>query len=209
MLYIFDWDGTLSDSLDRISNSLERAFEEVGLDVFDVEKRKSVVGLGLEEAFLALHPDLDNHQLQRLAQAYRSHYLALDTEFPSPLFEGAMSVLNSLKKDGHKLAVATGKTRRGLDRIFNHMHLENFFDSSRCADETCSKPHPLMLEEILAETKSSAEDSVMVGDTDFDVLMARHAGVGAVAVTYGAHPLERLTKAGPHRLIDRLEELLD
>lgn len=208
MLYIFDWDGTLSNSLERIAMSMENAFIETGLPVPSLENRKSTVGLGLREAFLALEADLDDESLQCLIESYRHHYLAMDSKNPSPLFSGAIEVLESLKEQGHQLAVATGKSRTGLNRIFDHMKLQGFFDASRCADETRSKPHPLMLEEILTETAVAAQESLMVGDTDFDLLMARNAGVKAVGVTYGAHSIDRLRRAEPHSLIDRLEELL-
>ena len=119
-----------------------------------------------------------------------------------------MDVLLELKGQGHTLAVATGKSRRGLARIFDHMNLEDFFAASRCADETRSKPHPLMLEEILAELAVPREDAVMIGDTDFDLIMAKAAKVKAVGVTYGAHPVERLERALPDLLVDELSQLL-
>ena len=208
MLYIFDWDGTLSNSLERIILSMERAFIDTDLPVPDSEKRKSVIGLGLTEAFSALLPTADKALLQSLTGYYREHYLALDASEPSPLFDGAMKVLQSLKEQGHQLAVATGKSRRGLDRILSHMQLQEFFDSSRCADETRSKPHPQMLQEILAETSTPEAEAMMIGDTDFDILMAKSTGIEAVAVTYGAHSLDRLNKSNPDRMINQLSELL-
>lgn len=209
MLYIFDWDGTLSNSLERIVVSMERAFIDANKAVPDAEARKSVIGLSLENAFSELHPGADAVLLERLTEYYRGHYLDLDAEIPSPLFDGAMDLLEALKQQGHQLAVATGKSRRGLDRILSHMELHNFFDASRCADETRSKPHPQMLEEILGETSVRASDALMVGDTDFDILMAKHASMGSIAVTYGAHSHERLAKSNPDRMIDQLSELLE
>lgn len=208
MLYIFDWDGTLSNSLDRIAESMEGAFADNGLAVPSIDERKSVVGLGLREAFAALAPNIEEALLDKLTNGYRKHYLMRDTESPPPLFDGAMDVLLELNSQGHQLAVATGKSRRGLNRIFAYMQLQNFFVASRCADETRSKPHPLMLEEILTEVSVAPEESVMVGDTDFDLLMAKEANIKAVGVTYGAHSKQRLAEASPDLLIDQLEELL-
>lgn len=209
MLYIFDWDGTLSNSLERIVMSMERAFIDANLSVPDVGARKSMIGLGLTEAFAALLPNDDEDLVQSLCGYYRDHYLALDGEIPSPLFDGTMEVLHTLKQRGHQLAVATGKRRRGLDRILSHMDLEDFFDSSRCADETRSKPHPQMLEEILIETSVPASNALMIGDTDFDILMAKSAGMRAIAVSYGAHSLERLSRSKPDKMINQLTELLE
>lgn len=208
MLYIFDWDGTLSNSLERITDSIEKSCAWMGLPPRTREESMATIGLGLKEALQTLHPELGDADLHKLIESYRHHYLSLDSKEPSPLYDGALDVLLELKEAGHLLAVATGKSRQGLDRILTHLQLVDLFDASRCADETLSKPHPLMLEEILVEVSAQPGGSVMVGDTDFDLLMAKSAGVDAVGVSYGAHPVERLERAQPSRIIDQLSELL-
>lgn len=208
MLYIFDWDGTLSNSLERISNAIKKSSQDMGLPVRSSAENIATIGLGLSEALLTLYPDLTEDEITQLVQRYRRHYLSMDGAQPSALYDGALGVLEKLKASGHQLAVATGKSRQGLDRILSHMQLTDFFDASRCADETRSKPHPLMLEQILVETSTHPEDSVMVGDTDFDLLMANAAGVKAIGVSYGAHSVDRLMQTQPSRIIDQLDELL-
>ena len=208
MLYIFDWDGTLSDSLSRITSSMAYAFENTGMPVPSEEERRSVIGLGLQEAFFALQPQADQADFERLTDFYRDAYLSKDKDDPTPFYEGAMALLIALKEQGHQLAVATGKNRPGLNRILKVHQLEQFFDSTRCADETKSKPDPLMLNEILAELECSGSNAVMIGDTDFDINMGNSAGLKTVAVTHGAHSIERLQKSGPDLFIDHLSELL-
>ena len=208
MLYIFDWDGTLCDSLDLIAAAIDQSCRFMGLEPLGVEKNKSVIGLGLREALQALYPQVETLEMDRLIALYKKNYVALDLERPSVLYPDVMDTLESLKVAGVKIAVATGKNRKGLDRVLAHLGLTNYFDASRCSDETRSKPHPMMLEEILAEMDVSPDSAVMVGDTDYDLRMANAASVGAVGVSYGAHSIERLSACHPSRIVDRLSDLL-
>lgn len=208
MLYIFDWDGTLCDSLGLITESIRRACAQMGLPARSEEERCSIIGLGLREAMMALYPELPVAEIDQLIEAYRKVYVADHQEQPSKLYEGALETLDELKSAGQQLAVATGKGRNGLNRVLNNLGMLDYFDYSRCCDETRSKPHPLMLHEIIQESGARAEETIMVGDTDFDLLMAKAASVEAVAVSYGAHPLPRLQAAEPDRIIDHISELL-
>lgn len=207
MLYIFDWDGTLCNSLDTIVAAIVASAREVGLPILTESENKSVIGLGLSEALKTLYPGLDEESTQELVSVYRKHYLAIDVQSPSQLYEGAMPLLEQLKTDGHRVAVATGKNRQGLNRVLANLSLTDFFDTSRCSDETRSKPHPLMLNEILEEIGESPENAVMIGDTDFDLLMGSAAGMDSIGVSYGAHALDRLLAAKPQKVIDHLSEL--
>lgn len=209
MLYIFDWDGTLCDSLSLITSSISRSCEKLGLPVRSEEENRSIIGLGLREALEHLYPELEARQMDELILTYRDHYLAGDKSRPSQLYEGVEEVLDELASQGHQLAVATGKSRQGLDRVLGELKMQRYFQYSRCADETRSKPHPLMLYQILEESGVHASDAIMIGDTDFDLLMARSASVQAVGVSYGAHPLERIQQANPHRIIDHIAELIE
>ena len=193
---------------DRIVKAIERSAAAMGLPALSYDENKSVIGLGLREALQALYPSTSEHELDDLIGFYRENYLSLDLEEPSELYEGAMDVLERLKSDGHQLAVATGKSRQGLDRVLNHLGMLTYFDATRCADETRSKPHPLMVNQILAETGQSPQNAIMVGDTDFDLLMGIAAGTDAIGVSYGAHDVARLAASRPSRIVDHLSELL-
>jgi phosphoglycolate phosphatase len=181
----------------------------LGLPVRSEEENRSIIGLGLKEALEHLYPEIPDNQLDKLILAYRDHYLAGDKSQPSQLYSGVQEVLDELRSQGHQLAVATGKSRRGLDRVLGELKMHHYFEHSRCADETRSKPHPLMLQEILQESGAHPRDAIMVGDTDFDLLMAKSASVQAIGVSYGAHPLDRIMQAEPHRIIDHISELLE
>lgn len=208
MLYIFDWDGTLCDSLSLITETIRQSCLQMGLPVRPEEERRSVIGLGLKEAMMALYPELPSEEIDQLIESYRKIYVADNQEQPSKLYEGVLETLDELKTAGHQLAVATGKGRRGLDRVLSGLGMENYFDYSRCSDETRSKPHPLMLNEIIKESSARVEETMMIGDTDFDLLMAKAASVEAIGVSYGAHPLARLEAAKPDRIVDHISELL-
>jgi len=195
-LIVFDWDGTLMDSLARIVNCFRAAADDTGLSYPGDAAVRDIVGLGLEEAMEALFPASDAATRQRLQDAYREHFLERD-QTQMELFPGVSEGLIQLHARGHRLAIATGKARRGLDRLLVDSPLRELFAATRCADETRSKPHPLMLEEILAETGVSAHRAIMIGDSVFDMEMARNAGVDALAVSYGAHPCDRLRAFEP------------
>ena len=209
MLFIFDWDGTLCDSLERIIVSAQRAAGDFQLPVPESNEVRSIVGLGLVEAMRSLFPAVNEEQHQSLAECYRQHFLNLGEELPSALYPGVLDTLEKLRSENHRFAIATGKSRIGLDLVLKEVGLEKYFDASRCADETQSKPHPQMLYELLQELDHKAEDTLMVGDTEFDLMMAQAAGVRAIGVSYGAHPLERLQKCNPHLIVERFSYIRD
>ena len=200
-LLIFDWDGTLCNSLERIAGCIRAAAEECDLLPPEPEAAREIVGLGLVEALEALFPGISMPQILAMRDSYSRHFVEQDAE-PSPFFPGVEETLESLRDEGYWLAVATGKSRRGLNRVLKTRGLTEFFHASRCADETASKPHPLMLKELLAEFDLPPEQALMVGDTEFDMEMAVRANIPRIAVSYGAHSKERLNSYQPIACID-------
>ena len=205
-LLIFDWDGTLCNSIGRIVESTHAASTRAGYALCDDLAVKGIIGLGLPEAIRTLYPEIGDDELIAFRQHYADHYMALDAQ-PSPLFEGVAQAMEAFRADGYHLAVATGKARRGLDRVLKAHGWEDYFDATRAADETASKPHPLMLEQILAQCGVSPRQALMVGDASFDLMMARNAGMDSVAVSYGAQSAEALQAYEPRLTIDRFSEL--
>lgn len=206
-LIVFDWDGTLMDSEARIVACMQQAARDLGVTVPSSQASRDVIGLGLNEAVQRLFEDLPAARWPELADAYRRHFLA-DSLAPSPLFEGAGKVIEDLLAQDYFLAVATGKSRRGLDRVLEETGLVQSFHVTRCADETFSKPHPQMLLDIMDYLGVMPADTLMVGDTEYDVQMAGNAGADALGVTYGVHAPERLYRQGALHCLDRLHELL-
>ncbi len=208
-LLIFDWDGTLVDSIGRIVESILFAAADCELPALDEASIKGIIGLGLPEAIAALYPEVsDERTVEAFRRAYAGHYLSLETE-PSALYPGVAEALRAFRGHGYFLAVATGKGRRGLDRVLAGHGWGDFFDVTRCADETLSKPNPQMIHEILAHCGVGPERALMIGDSVFDLEMARRAGVDSVAVTYGAQPLEVLQACMPCLAIKHISELGD
>lgn len=206
-LLIFDWDGTLMDSIGHIVESVCAAAVTCDLPVLDEIAIKGIIGLSLPEAIATLYPDLACAvTAEAFREAYVAHYLALDIE-PAALYPGVIEGLQQFREQGHQLAVATGKGRQGLDRVLAGQGLTDFFDVTRCADETASKPHPLMIQEILAHCGARPEQALMIGDSVFDLEMARRAGVDSVAVGYGAQPFEVLQACSPRFAINDFSEL--
>lgn len=205
-LLIFDWDGTLCDSLERIASCMRAAAGDCGLPLPENGAVRDIVGLGLVEAFEVLFPVIEPAQVEMMRDAYSQHFIEQDAQ-PSPFYAGVEETLLRLREQGYWLAVATGKSRRGLDRVLAARGLTDFFHASRCADETASKPHPLMLEELLAEFAVSGGQALMVGDTEFDMEMAVRAGVPRIAVSYGAHAADRLSRYQPLACIDEFTEI--
>ncbi|WP_024682300.1 HAD-IA family hydrolase [Pseudomonas syringae] len=205
-LLIFDWDGTLADSVGRIVLSMQAAAVEGGLEVRDDSAIKGIIGLGLPEAIRTLYPQISDSHLVEFRQHYADSYMAMDNE-PSPLFDGVVESMLAFREDGYRLAVATGKARRGLDRVLKANGWLDYFDITRAADETASKPDPLMLNEIMARCDVAPQRSLMIGDASFDLLMARNAGMDSVAVGYGAQPLDSLREFGPRLAIEHFSEL--
>lgn len=204
-LLIFDWDGTLMDSAGTIVACIQQASADLGWEVPSREAASHIIGLGLKEAVETLFPGKPETEHPSLIERYRYHYLSQDHEIK--LFEGARELVSELHEGGYLLAVATGKARRGLDRAFGHSGLEAYFHASRTADETFSKPHPAMIEELLVELMVMPARALMIGDTTHDLDMARNAGIDALAAGYGAHPREMLAACNPVALCGSFAEL--
>jgi phosphoglycolate phosphatase len=194
-LIVFDWDGTLMDSTATIVKAIQAAAKDLGLPAPSDAAASHVIGLGLAEAMQAAMPDIDPALYPRMAERYRHHYLAKDHELV--LFPGVRPMLEDLSQQGYFLAVATGKSRVGLNRALNAAKLLSTFDATRCADETFSKPHPAMLQELTRELGQDLRRTVMIGDTTHDLLMATNAGASGIAVEYGAHPVAQLQACSP------------
>jgi phosphoglycolate phosphatase len=189
-LVIFDWDGTLMDSTQVIAASLQSACADVGIAVPAEKDARFVIGLGLADTFNHVAPGLDEDGRRLLAERYRHHFLARENEMP--LYGGVREMLADLHGRGKRLAVATGKARRGLDRVLDATGLRPWFEATRCADEGFAKPHPDMLLMLMDVTGVEPRHALMVGDTTHDLELAANAGVDAVAVSYGAHDLNLL-----------------
>lgn len=205
-LLIFDWDGTLADSIGRIVEAMNVAAGRAGEAASSDEAIKGIIGLALGEAIATLYPHLEPPQVETFRQHYADVYMALDQQ-PSPLFDGVVESLAAFHAEGYRLAVATGKARRGLDRVLKANGWERYFDITRAADETRGKPHPLMLEEILAHCQVEPGRALMVGDSAFDLQMASNAGMHSVAVGYGAMSLQALAEFGPQVCIEHFSQL--
>lgn len=207
-LLIFDWDGTLIDSEAKIISSMQAAAQDVAWpQALSAEAVRSIIGLGLPEAIRTLCPGIDETQAQALRERYGVHFLELNTQ-PMPMFAQVAEGLPALKAAGYQLAVATGKSRRGLNRGLQETQTQDLFACTRCADETRSKPHPQMLHEILEELKVPVQQALMIGDTEFDLAMAQSIQMPRLGVTYGAHPQERLQACEPVALLDTFAEVL-
>lgn len=204
-LVVFDWDGTLADSTAVIKRALQFAAADLGYPVPSDAQAAYIIGMGLRPALEYAIPTLREEDLTRLTDRYRHHFLAGENEIV--LFDGVPDMLQALRARGHWLAVATGKSRRGLDRAFETLGLRQFFVASRCADEGFSKPHPGMLHALFDETGLTARDAVMIGDTTHDLQLAENAGSAAIGVTYGAHPVALLQAHRPLTLVDSVSAL--
>lgn len=193
-LIVFDWDGTIIDSPGAIVECIREASRDLGLRVPEPEQASHVIGLGLRDSLQLAVPDLPAERYQEFVALYRRHFA--QREDAVQLFTGMNDLLKNLSKQ-HTLAIATGKSRRGLDRALETTGIGGLFTASRCADETHPKPHPAMLLELMKEFSLVSTQVLMIGDTSHDLEMARAAGVDAVAVSYGAHPEQALRKASP------------
>ena len=198
-LIVFDWDGTLLDSAGAIARAIQASARDLGLMEPSDLRARHVIGLGLQEALAYAVPDLTPEAYPDMVERYRHHYLSTDHELT--LFPGSFELIEELAGSGRMLGVATGKSRKGLDRALVNSGLGPFFQATRCADECFSKPHPQMLEELMEELGVAPSSTLMIGDTTHDLLMARNAGVDAVAVEFGAHPREVLLGAAPLALM--------
>ena len=189
-LIVFDWDGTLLDSTATIARCIQAAAKDVDLPEPSFQTASHVIGLGLQDALLHVAPSATPAQRMQMAQRYRVHYLASDEHLT--LFEGTKTFLQQLSDHGYRLAVATGKSRAGLNRALLQTRVSHYFEATRTADETASKPDPLMLFELMQECNVAAQRVLMIGDTTHDLKMAMAAGVQSAAVSSGAHPEEQL-----------------
>lgn len=205
-LLVFDWDGTLMDSEGHIIHCMVAAFADLGQPPPLDDAIRNVIGLGLSEAVAGLCTQAQMPMVEDLALAYRKHFFA-DSFDASGLFPAVEATLEHLANQGYLLTVATGKSRRGLDKVLKETGLGHFFVATRCADETFSKPHPEMLHQLLDFTGTSPEEAVMIGDTEYDLLMAKNAGTDAIGVCYGVHEPERLLSHGPLVCLEQIADL--
>jgi phosphoglycolate phosphatase len=204
-LIVFDWDGTLMDSTATIVKCIQAAAKDLGLPIPDNKSASYVIGLGLQDAMQAVLPELDPKYYPRMVERYRYHYLAKDQGLT--LFDGVREMLSELSQRGYFLAIATGKSRVGLNRALDSVKLLSLFDATRCADETFSKPHPAMLQELTRELGQDMKRTVMIGDTTHDLQMALNAGASGIAVHYGAHPQHELQALNPLYAANSVSEL--
>ncbi|MCB1135761.1 MAG: HAD-IIIA family hydrolase [Chlamydiia bacterium] len=195
-LLIFDWDGTLIDSPARIINCLQQACREAGCMIPTREAIRGIIGLSFGPAYDVLLPGTDETTRNAVSERYRDLFFHLD-DTPMPLFEGVLEHLHHLRDLGYFIAIATGKSRSGLNHVLHELGMTKFFHSTRCADETAAKPNPLMLHEILDELNIDLREAVMVGDSSYDLEMALNAGMDSIAVTSGAHDAEHLAQFKP------------
>ncbi len=191
-LIVFDWDGTLMDSTPHIAQSFLRACVDLQLPPPTLEQANWIIGMGMVPALQQILPDLPASDYPLLSAAYRKHFLAEDSKLP--LFPGIASLVAALADQDHLLAVATGKSRAGLERAFEQSGLRPYFHASCCADESFAKPNPAMLLEVIDRTGADRRRTLMIGDTTHDLEMAANAGVSALAVSYGAHPADALAR---------------
>lgn len=206
-LIAFDWDGTLFDSTKIIVRCIQAAVRDVGGTVPTDKEAGYVIGLGLMQALAHAAPDVPPEKYPQLGERYRHHYTAHFNDLS--LFDGVLPLLDALKSRGHLLAVATGKSRRGLDEVLRTVELKGMFDGSRTADETAGKPDPLMLRELMAEFDVAPARVLMVGDTTHDLQMAVNAGCPSVGVSYGAHEPEAFAVLTPRHIAHSVQELHD
>lgn len=202
---VFDWDGTVMDSTHSIVAAIQGACADLELPIPSATDASWVIGLSLESALYRCVPTLTADQLPFFLERYRYHFLRRDPEIK--LFDGIVGLLDTLRGRKVTLGVATGKSRVGLDRVLGTMQLHDYFHTTRCADESLSKPHPAMLLEIMAELDLEPRRVLMVGDTSHDVQMATAAGVDSMAVTYGAHDKRTLLQSEPTVMVASVPEM--
>ncbi|QFU22473.1 HAD-IA family hydrolase [Shewanella eurypsychrophilus] len=206
-LVIFDWDGTLMDSVGKIVACMQQTALTLDMAIPTEQAVRDIIGLSMGEALSTLYPDGCAELQAEMKEVYSQQYLALN-QTPSPLFDGVEDLLTTLNGLGYKLAVATGKARVGLDRVLTATELGGYFVASRCADEAASKPSPEMLLQLLIELDVSPDKAVMIGDSIHDLNMANNAGIDAIGVDYGAHDRDTLSQAKPKAVIRSPIELL-
>ena len=206
MLIIFDWDGTLLDSSDKIVACMRQAAADCGVAPPSPAEVRDIIGLELSSAIAILFPSRSTAGVAEIRDAYARRFVEADRQ-PCSYFDGVERGLRRLHAAGHQLCVATGKSRKGLNRVFSHLPEAALFTASRCADETASKPDPLMLRELCEALSVAPHDAVMVGDTEYDLEMAHRFGMPSIGVSYGVHHPDRLNRWGPRAIIDHFDHL--
>ena len=206
-LVIFDWDGTLADSTQHIVECIREASAVTGVEFPGVDAALNIIGLGMQEAIVDMFGERDQAFIDGFRAAYSNHFFRSPAN-RSDLFAGVLDLLHQLRGCGLKMALATGKSRRGMDRALLQMELQDMFHAVKCADETASKPDPLMLQQLLEEFNLSPEQAVMVGDTEYDMAMAASIGMPRIAVSYGAHIEDRLRPFAPEAIVHSAAELI-
>lgn len=204
-MIVFDWDGTLFDSTALIVQCIQKACADIGQPVPAKEQAAYVIGLGLHDALAHVAPGLTDEQIHQLSLRYRHHYF--NSQHELSLFDGVLDLLGQLRQRHHWLAVATGKSRSGLNDALSHAELKGMFDATRTADETRSKPHPQMLEELMRELGTPPERTLMIGDTTHDLQLALNAGCDSLAVSYGAHEPEAFTSFPVQSVVHSVAEM--
>lgn len=203
---IFDWDGTIVDSVEHITDSLHKAAAALGFPTLEKAAYRNIIGLGMEDALNALYPGTPAERIQDIRKAYSDFFFSREAT-PQQLFQGVSDVLNDLRSNGSGRAIATGKSRRGLDKALQSVGLQQYFDITRCADETRSKPDPAMLLDILKFYDIQPHEAVMIGDTTYDMEMAERIGMPAIGVKWGVHTQELLALHSPRAIVESVQEL--
>ena len=205
-LLVFDWDGTLVDSEACILSAMQLAVADAGLPKCSNAKIRDVIGLSLDAAIASLFPGVEEKIRISIEDKYREYYFSTSTS-AVPVFDGVVETLEKLNQENYFLAVATGKSRRGLDRSLTETGLDKYFHTTLCADETISKPHPQMLIDIMDFFGLEASATLMIGDSEYDLQMASNAGTEAIAVSYGVHGAKRLQQCAPLGVISNITEI--
>ncbi|MBL1319917.1 MAG: HAD-IA family hydrolase [Methylophaga sp.] len=201
-LIVFDWDGTLMDSTGHIVTCMQQAIKQLELSPLADSAISHIIGLGLTEAALELYPDASREMIEQLANTYKQIWL--NSSFDPLLFDNAFSLIKQLNEKEYFLGVATGKSRRGLNRVLQNTALSDFFHATRCADECHSKPHPQMLEELIDYCGVAPKATLMIGDTEYDLQMAHNAGADSLGISHGAHSTKLLKACQPLDIVDDL-----
>lgn len=204
-LIVFDWDGTLMDSTGHIVFCMREAIQQLSMPTLNDQQISHIIGLGLPEAVKTLYPQSSPADAQNLADTYRQIWL--HHPFEAPLFANAVNILHKLASQNVLLGVATGKSRRGLNKVLAETGLADLFVTTRCADECHSKPHPQMLSEIIDFCGVKPDETLMIGDTEFDLLMAKQAGADSVGISHGAHAIPVLQACDPQAIVTDLHDL--
>jgi len=205
-LVIFDWDGTLMDSVTRIVTSMQATAEKLGLTPPTFEQGRSIIGLSLGEGVQTLFPGCTPELQVEIEKQYKHQFLEVNNS-PTPMFDNALDLLSKLKVQNKLIAIATGKARPGLERVLDMSNSRHMFDATRSASDCKSKPDPEMITSLLEEFNVKASEAVMIGDTSFDLEMAQRAGIDSIGVTMGAHDRSILEGFNPIAIVDSLNEL--